>query len=77
MEFSMFSRNAILYAALFIAGLVLLLWGANAFDSFSSEVSRTFDGAPTNKSIALLVGGGLLAAVGIAGLIAMMTRRRS
>jgi mannose/fructose/N-acetylgalactosamine-specific phosphotransferase system component IIC len=77
MELPMVPRNTLLYAALVVGGLILLLWGANAFDSFSSEVSRTFDGAPSNKSIALLVGGGLLAAVGIAGLIAMMSRRRS
>jgi hypothetical protein len=63
------TRNTIIFLALLIAGLALVIWGFDASESFSSGVSKTFQGAPSNKSIVLLVGGGLLSAVGIVGLV--------
>lgn len=62
-----------------IVGVVLLLvagalvfYGLQAGDSFSSGVSELFQGAPSDKSIALLVAGSL---VGIFGLAALLRRR--
>lgn len=56
--------------ALLIVGIVLLVYGFNASDSVSSHVSRAFTGAPTNKTVWLLVGGIASAIVG-----AVMTLR--
>jgi hypothetical protein len=44
--------------ALVIVGVVLLIMGLNAMDSFSSQVSKFFTGSPTDRA-AIIVGGGL------------------
>jgi hypothetical protein len=49
---------------LLAVGLVLLVWGVNASESFSSDISRLFTGSVTNKSIYLIVGGALVLIVG-------------
>jgi LPXTG-motif cell wall-anchored protein len=49
--------------ALLIAGIVLLVYGLDASNSFSSSVSRTVNGSPTDKTIWLIV-------LGIIGLVA-------
>ena len=43
--------------ALVIVGIMLIMFGINASDSFSSEVSRFFTGSPTDKAMWLLIGG--------------------
>jgi len=45
--------------AILIAGVVLLIFGLNAADSVTSSVSNAVTGAPTNKSIWLIVLGGI------------------
>jgi hypothetical protein len=50
------------------AGILLTIFGIAASESFSSDVSQFFTGAPTNKAIWMLVGGVLAAVVGMAGL---------
>lgn len=55
--------------ALLAVGVVLIVYGLKASDSFGSDVSRFFTGSPTNKSIWLLIGGALSAAAGLAGLV--------
>ena len=50
--------------ALLVVGIVLVIYGFNASDSVSSGVSRAFTGAPTNKTLWLLLGGGAMAIVG-------------
>lgn len=47
-----------------ILGIVFLVWGFNASDSAASDVSRFFNGAPTDKAILLLVIGGALTIFG-------------
>jgi len=59
--------------ALLVGGIILLVFGFNASESVGSEVSETFTGTPTNKSIWLLVLGALLAVAGGIGL----ARRRA
>jgi hypothetical protein len=61
--------NKPLSAALLVVGIVLLIFGLNSANSFSSEVSRAFTGNPTDKSIWFLVGGGAAAIVGLVGLL--------
>ncbi len=58
--------------ALLVVGIVLIILGASASDSVSSGVSRAFTGAPTNKTLWLLLGG---AASAVAG--AVLTFRRA
>ncbi|HEY1172160.1 MAG TPA: DUF3185 family protein [Verrucomicrobiae bacterium] len=56
--------NKYLGIALLVAGAVLVVFGIQASDSFSSDVSRAFTGNPTDKSMWLLVGGIVSAIVG-------------
>jgi len=55
--------------ALLVIGIVLMIWGVSASESFSSDVSRFFTGSPTNKAIWLLIGGIVAAVVGLFGLL--------
>lgn len=56
-------------AALLAVGVLLLVWGVNATESFSSDVSHFFTGSPTDKAVWLLVGGLVAAFVGLFGLL--------
>jgi len=55
--------------ALLVVGIVLIIWGVSASESFSSDVSRFFTGSPTNKTVWLLIGGMVTAIVGLFGLL--------
>jgi len=61
--------NKILSLALLIGGVVLMVFGINATNSFGSDVSNFFTGSPTDKAIWMLIGG-IVAAV--AGLVATL-----
>jgi len=50
---------------LLVVGLILLVYGLNASDSLASSFSKMFSGAPTNKSIWLLITGGVLSVLGV------------
>ena len=58
--------NKAIGLALLVVGIVLIVYGVNASDSVSSHVSQTFTGAPTNKTLWLLIGGSASAIVGAA-----------
>ena len=60
--------NKPLSLALLIVGIALIVWGVSAVDSFGSDVSRFFTGAPTDKAIWLMIGGIVSAVVGLFGL---------
>ena len=49
--------NKAIGIALLVVGVILLVWGVNASDSLGSEISETFTGSPTDKSIWLIIGG--------------------
>jgi len=53
--------------ALLAVGIMLIVWGIKASDSFGSDVSRFFTGSPTDKAIWLLIGGAVMAIVGLFG----------
>jgi len=55
--------------ALLVVGIVLIIWGINASESFSSDVSRFFTDSPTNKAVWLLIGGIAAAIVGLFGVL--------
>lgn len=56
--------NKPLGIALLIGGIVLIIFGINASDSFGSDVSRFFTGAPTDKTMWLLISGVVAAVAG-------------
>ena len=61
--------NKLLSLVLFIGGIILVIYSMRASDSISSSFSRLFTGSPTDKTIWLLVGGIVAAALGAGGLI--------
>ena len=60
--------------ALLVVGVILLALGINASESFSSETSEVLTGAPTNKALWMMIGGGAAALIGLFGLLG---RRRT
>ena len=58
--------NKVVSLALLAGGIVLIVIGFNATNSFSSDVSRFFTGSPTDKAVWMLLGGILAAVVGLA-----------
>lgn len=65
--------NNITGLAILALGVVLLIFGFNESHSFSSDVTRTFTGNPTNHSMWLIVGGAVAV---VAGLAVTLTGRR-
>lgn len=59
--------NKIVSLALLVGGVVLIIIGINATNSFSSDVSRFFTGSPTDKAVWMLIGGIVAAVVGLVG----------
>jgi hypothetical protein len=57
--------NRAIGIALLVVGVALIVYGIDASNSVSSNVSRTFTGSPTNKTMWLLLGGVASAIVGL------------
>lgn len=57
--------NKAISTALLVGGLVLIVLGIIATDSFSSDLSRFFTGSPTDKAIWMLIGGAVAATAGL------------
>ena len=57
--------NRIASLALLAGGIVLLVFGITATESFGSDVSRFFTGSPTDKAIWMLIGGIVATVVGL------------
>jgi Protein of unknown function (DUF3185) len=55
--------------ALLIGGVVLMIYGITATNSFASDFSRFFAGSPTDKAIWMLLGGIVAAGVGLAWMV--------
>ena len=51
------SMNSMVSTALVIVGIVLIVMGVIAMDSFGSDVSRFFTGSPTDKSVWMFIAG--------------------
>lgn len=60
--------NKLISLALVATGVVLIVYGINASNSIGSGFSRLFTGAPTDKSVWLLIAGVVVAALGAGGL---------
>ncbi len=61
--------NRILSIVFLVIGVVLVVYGVHASESFGSDLSRFFTGSPTDKTVWLLIGGAICSVVGIAGLV--------
>ena len=59
--------NKIISIAFLIGGVVLIIVGFNATNSFASDVSRFFTDSPTDKAVWMLIGGTLAAIIGLTG----------
>jgi hypothetical protein len=60
--------NKPLSLALLAGGILLIIFGVNASNSFGSDISRFFTGSPTDKAIWMLVGGVVATIAGLFGL---------
>ena len=61
--------NKALSLALLVGGVSLIIYGVSASDSVGSSFSRLFTGAPTDKTIWLLLGGIVVAGIGLTGMM--------
>jgi len=59
--------NKLISLALLVGGIVLIVYGVNATNSFTSDVSRFFTGSPTDKAVWMLIGGIVAATIGLTG----------
>jgi hypothetical protein len=55
--------------ALLVLGILLLIFGFNAADSFASETKEFFTGNPTDKAIWLIIAGAVSLVLGLGGLV--------
>lgn len=59
--------NKMISIALLVGGIVLIIMGVSAMNSFSSDVSKFFTGSPTDKAVWMLIGGVVAVSVGLGG----------
>jgi len=64
-----FHMNKAISLAVLAAGILLLIFGITAYNSTGSDISRFFSGSATDKSIWMLVGGGVVTVLGLVGLL--------
>ena len=57
--------NKMFSIALLVGGVVLIIFGVQAMNSFSSDVSKFFTGSPTDKAVWMLIGGVVAAVMGL------------
>ena len=55
--------------ALLAGGILLTIFGVTEMNSASSDLSRFFTGAPTDRAVWMLVGGIVMLVAGLAGLM--------
>lgn len=58
------SKN-LLSVILMVLGVVLLIWGIQASDSFNSQVSEVFTGTSTDRAMSLMIAGIVSLVVGV------------
>ena len=68
------STNKLISLVVLAIGVVLVIYGVSALDSFSSDVSRFFTGSPTDKTMWLMIGGIVAVIIGSAGLFRGQTK---
>jgi hypothetical protein len=63
------SMGKAIWLALCAGGILLVIFGINAYNSSSSDFSRLFTGAATDKSIWMLVVGLVVTVLGLVGFL--------
>lgn len=66
--------NKAVSLVLLAGGILLLIFGINAYDSSSSDISRFFTSSATDKSIWMFVGGVVVTVLGLVGLLRVSRR---
>lgn len=61
--------NKILGLAILAAGIILLYFGYNEYNSAASQVTEVVTGSPTDNAIWFLIGGAIAAIVGLGVLL--------
>jgi len=61
--------NKSVSVVLLVIGIILLFLGISAYHSASSDISRFFTGAPTDKALGLLIGGAIAGIFGFFGIV--------
>jgi hypothetical protein len=61
--------NKAVSLALRVGGILLIIFGVSAAQSFSSDISRFFTGSPTDKAMWMLISGVVMSIVGVVGLV--------
>ena len=59
--------NKLISLAFLVGGIVLIIYGVNATNSFTSDVSKFFTGSPTDKAVWMLIGGIIASIIGLTG----------
>ena len=67
------STRRVVGIALLVGGVLLLVFGLNAADSFASDMSEMMTGSPTDRSIWMQVGGAVAVVAG--GIMAFIPGR--
>ena len=67
--------HSVIGIALLVVGVVLIIFGMNASASLGSRVSELFTGAPSDRTIWLLIAGVAAAVIGLGMLL--IGRRRT
>lgn len=65
----------IVMLAILAIGVILLVFGINASQSASSEISNIFSGSPSDRAIWMIVLGSLAIIIGLGGFIRGMAVR--
>ena len=60
--------NKLTSLVILAGGIVLVVFGVSATNSFTSDISRFFTGSPTDKAIWMMLGGIVAIIVGLGGL---------
>ena len=61
--------NKAISLAILAGGVLLLIFGINAYNSTNSDISRFFTGSATDKSMWMLIGGAVATVLGLVGLL--------
>ena len=61
--------NKLISLAFLVGGIVLIIYGVNATNSFTSDVSKFFTGSPTDKAVWMLIGGIVAGLIGLFGVM--------
>jgi hypothetical protein len=62
------ATTRIFSVAFIVAGIVLLIFGIDAWNSVGSDITRAFEGGPSNRAIWLVISGAIAFFLGIGGL---------